>query len=309
MDRRDFLKWQMQGALWLAAGATGLNAIGGASQALAAAEPDISVVRGAPGAATRAAVEMLGGMKRFVKPGQKVVIKPNMSFDTPAEAGSNTHPLVLRELMLMCQEAGASRVLILDNPLRGAEACLRGSGIPEPCNAVMANSVQMVQNESMFSPTAIRGAAQMASTQVMKAVLESDVLIAAPAAKSHGATGVSLAIKGQMGLILEREIMHSRYNLDTSIVDLASLLKADLTVVDAIYVLSTGGPYGPGKVLKEDTIIASADMVAADAQTVSMFEWYGRRFQPRQVPHIKLAHERGLGRMDVENMTVKTVRL
>jgi uncharacterized protein (DUF362 family) len=112
-----------------------------------------------------------------------------------------------------------------------------------------------------------------------------------------------------MGLVYNRGVMHSRYDLHESIVDLASLLKPDLVVVDGSRVLSTNGPGGPGRVLKMDTIIASADMVAADAQAVAMFEWYGRKLQPRNVKHIRIAHERGLGRMDVENLRLKQVQV
>ena len=97
--------------------------------------------------------------------------------------------------------------------------------------------------------------------------------------------------------------------MDTGIVDLCTVLKADLTVIDASRVLSTGGPQGPGKVIREDTVIASADMVAADATAVSMFEWYGRRFKPSQVNHIRLAHKRGLGRMDIENLSNRRLTL
>ncbi len=68
--------------------------------------------------------------------------------------------------------------------------------------------------------------------------------------------------------------------------DLCTQLKADLTVIDGSRVLSTNGPGGPGKVIKQDTIIASDDMVAADACAVASFEWYRKRFKPRQVKHI-----------------------
>ena len=149
----------------------------------------------------------------------------------------------------------------------------------------------------------------MKETDVMQDVLEADVLIAAPVAKSHGSAGVSLSMKGMMGLVYNRWVMHVRYDLHESIVDLASLLKPQLTVIDATRVLSTDGPSGPGKVLRPNTVIASHDMVAADAQAIQMFEWYGRRFAPRQVKHVRIAHERGLGRMDVENLTKKEVRL
>jgi uncharacterized protein (DUF362 family) len=116
-------------------------------------------------------------------------------------------------------------------------------------------------------------------------------------------------MKGMMGLIYNRGVMHSRYDLHASIVDLASLLKPVLVVVDGSRVLSTHGPGGPGRVLKSDTIIASADMVAADAQAVAMFEWYGQKLRPHNVKHIRIAHERGLGRMDVENLTRKQVQI
>ena len=102
--------------------------------------------------------------------------------------------------------------------------------------------------------------------------------------------------------------MH-RMDLHETIVDLASLLKADLTIIDGTRVLSTGGPGGPGRVLKKNTIIASKDMVAADAFAVAAFEWYGKKFKPTQVKHIRLAHERGLGRADIENLLVKTISI
>ncbi len=149
----------------------------------------------------------------------------------------------------------------------------------------------------------------MKETAVIWEVLEADVLIAAPVAKSHSSAGVSLSMKGMMGLIWNRGIMHSRYDLHASIVDLASLLKPDLVVVDGSRVLSTNGPAGPGRVLKPDTIIASGDMVAADAQAVAMFEWYGRKLKPHNVKHIRIAHERGLGRMDIEKLHVKKIQV
>jgi uncharacterized protein (DUF362 family) len=149
----------------------------------------------------------------------------------------------------------------------------------------------------------------MKETQVMREVLSADVLIAVPAAKAHGSTGVSLTLKGMMGLVWDRGSMHGRYDLHTAIVDLASLLRPALTIIDGSRVLSTNGPSGPGKVLTPNTIIASTDMVSADAQAVREFEWYGRRFEPRQVDHIRLAHERGLGRMDLERLDVRRERV
>lgn len=88
MDRRTFLKYQAAGLLWAAAGAPGLMPL---RAALADGPPDVAVVKGDPAAATRAAVKLLGGLERFVKPGHKVLIKPNMSFAKGVDSATTTH--------------------------------------------------------------------------------------------------------------------------------------------------------------------------------------------------------------------------
>lgn len=299
INRREFLQYQLTSAAWLA----------GASlmfphRALAESPPDISVTTGDTEAAVRKAVDMLGGMKAFVKSGDRVVIKPNMSFASGPERAANTHPEVVRTIAAMCLEADARRVLVLDNPLAPADQCLEQSGIRDACRDLDRDMVHMVSSSGRFSEVTIKGARTLSKTDVMREVLNTDVLIAAPVAKSHAGAGVSLSMKGMMGLIYNRRIMH-RLDLHTAITDLASLLTADLTVIDATRVLSSGGPGGPGKVLTPETIIASRDMVAADAYAISAFEWYGEKYSPDQVKHVRLAHERGLGRMDIENLTVK----
>jgi uncharacterized protein (DUF362 family) len=317
MNRRKFLKLQMKGALLLAAGGTGalLPGVSAASPSSPATSPgpsapfgspDLAVSTGEPGPATRAAVELLGGMGRFVAQGAKVVIKPNMSFANPPEWATTTHPMVVRELAVMCFEAGAASVLVLDNPLRSPQLCMERSGILGACRE-LGDIVHGVTGSSFYEEVPIPLAEEMNSVRVMRAVMDADVLIAAPVAKSHASTGVSLSLKGMMGLIKNRGMMHWRYDLDRSITDLHSLLRADLAVVDATRILTTNGPYGPGKVVKMDTIIASADPVAADAQTVALGEWYGRRLGPENVAHLRHAHRRGLGRMDIENLRMERV--
>jgi len=304
MSRRGFLKYNARLLLWTAAISAGLRL---PRPAAAGDIPDIALAVGDRVPATRAAVDLLGGMRRFVKPGQKVVIKPNMSFAGGPEDATDTNPEVVRELVAMCRESGADRVRVLDHTLRREERCIEG--IQKACEVHGDDIVQAVSRSRFFKETPIPEGRQMTETDVMREVLEADVLIAAPVAKSHSGAGVSLSMKGMMGLVYNRGVMHSRYDLHESIVDLASLLKPALVVVDGSRVLSTNGPGGPGRVLKMDTIIASTDMVAADAQAVAMFEWYGRKLQPRNVKHIRIAHERGLGRMDVENLRLKQVQV
>ncbi|MBW2623800.1 MAG: DUF362 domain-containing protein [Deltaproteobacteria bacterium] len=304
MDRRDFLKNQLRGALLVGLGATGLIV---PKRALAAATPDVAVVKGNRIKAVRAAVDLMGGMKEYVKPGNRVLIKPNMSFSARPKIATNTHPEVVRELAVMCREAGASKILVLDHTLQSPERCIKNSGIYDALKDIDEGMVKAVNTRRLFKEVSIPDGEALDETSVMTEALKSDVLIAAPTAKSHSATGVSLSMKGMMGLIYNRRIMHWAVDLDESIVDLCTVLKADLTVIDASRVLSTNGPGGPGKILQGNTIIASKDMVAADACAVSLFEWYGRRFKPGQVAHIKLAHERGFGRMDLENLNIKNI--
>ncbi len=304
ISRRSFIKRNAGLILWSAALCYGVKL---PRPAGATEVPDIALATGERTAATRAAVDLIGGMTRYVKPGQKVVIKPNMSFAGGPEDATDTHPDVVRELVFLCNQAGAKRIRVLDHTLRREERCIEG--VKKACEVYGDDIVQAVSRNRFFKPTPIAQGRQMKETDVIWEVLEADVLIAAPVAKSHSSAGVSLSMKGMMGLIWNRGIMHSRYDLHESIVDLASLLKPDLVVVDGSRVLSTNGPAGPGRVLKPDTIIASGDMVAADAQAVAMFEWYGRKLRPHNVKHIRIAHERGLGRMDVEKLHVKKIQV
>ncbi len=306
-SRRKFLKFQMKGLLFLAAGSSGILL---PEKSIAEPIPDIAVVKGDAAKATRAAVELLGGMKKFVKKGSKVLIKPNMSFPNPPAMATTTHPDVVKELVLMCNEAGAANVLIADYPLFKTDVCLKRSEIPDTCEKLENTRVIGASKDSgrFFKDTEFPGAKKMSRNGVFMEALKVDTLIAVPVAKSHTATGVSLAMKGMMGLVWDRAGMHTK-ELSSSIVDLCTVLKADLTVIDGTRVLSTNGPRGPGKVLKEDTVIASADMVAADSFAVSRFKWYGKKYRPAQVQYIREAHERGLGRMDIEKLSIKEIQV
>jgi uncharacterized protein (DUF362 family) len=305
MIRREFLK---RSAQYAAVGAASMT-VPGMIEAVYSAEkePQIVVANGGPGPATRAAVNAFGGMGRFVKQGDKVVIKPNMSFPNPPDWGTTTHPDVVRELTTMCVEAGASSVLILDNPLRSAELCLERSGVRKACTDLPHTQVQGPTNKNFYEEVRIPEGKALTSTMVMKKVLEANVLIAVPVAKSHSATGVSMAIKGMMGLIYDRKDFHLNLDIDVAVVDLCTVLKPKLTIIDASRILSEGGPSGPGKVIPMNKIIASRDMVAADSMAVELGTWYGRKFKAQQVKHIQIANQRGLGNMDISCQTVKEV--
>ncbi|MHB8203499.1 MAG: DUF362 domain-containing protein [Desulfomonilaceae bacterium] len=270
--------------------------------------PDMSICNGKDAALiTRQAVEALGGIKRFVKPGAKVVIKPNMSFARSPETGANTNPLVVREVARMCAEAGASRISIVDNVLNNPADCMKLSKIPEYCKDVPNTHTNVVKNERLFREVSVERGTQFKKMRALSDALDADTLIAVPVGKSHGSSGVSMSMKGMMGLIYDRTSFHNRYDLHESIVDMVTVLKPHLVVIDGTRILSTGGPGGPGEVIPLDLVIASPDMVAADAQMVALGTWYGKKLQPKQIKHIRMAAERGLGRIDLDKLNIKKI--
>ena len=190
MHRRDFLKFQAAAAL----------SMGFPTQLLADASPDIAVVKGSPAAVTRAAVELLGGMSAFVRPDQKVVIKPNMSFTADVASATNTHPEVVRELLVMCIEAGAGTVRILDHAFQSGTQPLERSGILDACNGVRNGVCHNLTHERYYQETTLNDARDIKTNAVMNDVLAADVLIAAPVAKTNTSTGVSLSLKGQIAM-------------------------------------------------------------------------------------------------------------
>ncbi|RJR26381.1 MAG: DUF362 domain-containing protein [Desulfobacteraceae bacterium] len=305
MSRREFLVKSAQCAACAAAIAS-IPPIAGANEH-AGVTPDLILANGSPGPAVKSAVEAIGGMNRFLKPGARVVIKPNMSFANPPEWATTTHPDVVAELTSMCVKAGASSVLVLDNPLRNIEMCLEKSGIRGACSAFDKAEAYGVKDRGFFQEVAIKEGKALNTTMIMKKVLEADLLIAAPVAKSHSSTGVSLSMKGMMGLVYDRRTFHMDMDLDTAIVDLCTVLKPALTIIDASRILSDSGPGGPGKVVALNKIIASTDFVAADALAVEIGTWYGKKFKAAQVKHIRMAHERGLGNMDISSLRIKEV--
>jgi uncharacterized protein (DUF362 family) len=294
--RRDFLKTTSTGL------AVGL--VGRAMPAVAAPDYDLAVVSGDASAATRKAIEALGGMSRFVKKGQRVAIKPNMSFASGPDRASNTSPQVVATVAQACVEAGADRVMVLDYPLQTAEACLQRSGIPDACRPIRGVHVQMFTDRKFFREVKVPDGKALNRLEVIREVLDSDVFISAPQAKSHSTTGISMGIKGLMGVIWDRWSFHIRYNINQALADLASAVRPHLTILDATRALVTGGPGGPGEVSTPNLVIAGIDPVAVDSYGVTVAPWYGRKFTGRQVEHLMAAHQRGLGQIDVEKLRI-----
>ncbi len=297
MTRRQFLKATAAGVF--VCGVTGNPPISRAAE-----EYDLAVISGDPVAATRKALEAMGGISRFVKKGQQVILKPNMSFAKTPDAGATTHPLVVVTVAQACIEAGAHQVLVIDHTLQRAEVCLERAGIRDACKNMPGVHVLTFQDRKFFREIKIPQGKVLERVEVVREVLDNSVLINIPVAKSHSATGVSMGMKGLMGLIWERESFHAQLNINQAIADLGTVIKPHLTILDATRALVSGGPGGPGEVKKPNLIIAGVDPVAVDSYGVGIVPWYGQNFKGRQVEHLLVAHQRGLGKIDVDQLKI-----
>jgi uncharacterized protein (DUF362 family) len=300
--RREFLKTT-------AAAGLAWSLPGGPAPAEAATDYDLAVIQGDPAAATRKALEAMGGISRFVQKGQRVVLKPNMSFATPPERASTTHPLVVATVAQVCMEAGAERVMVLDFPLQRTEQCLERSGIRDACKSVRGVHVLGLDERKFFREVKIPQGKVIDRVEVLKDVLDSHVLINLPQTKSHSTTGVSLGIKNLMGLIWNRWTFHIWVNINYVLADLVTILRPQLTLLDATRALVTGGPGGPGEVQTPNLIIAGTDPVTVDSYGVTVAPWYGKQFTGRHVEHVLVAYQRGLGKIDLDQLKILKERV
>lgn len=303
MDRREFL----QGAARVVIGSAVAMA-SPSSSVRAVNSPELVVVRRkGPAEGVRRAIQLLGGMERYVSRGDRVVIKPNIGFPNPPSWGSTTHPEVIAELARQCIQAGATQVLVLDHPIREPRVCLEKSGIRDSVKGIPKTHAFVLDAPKFFRKVDVPKGEQLTSVEILRDVIDSNVFINAPVAKSHMSTGVTLGMKNLMGVIWDRYSFHSIYDINQAIADLSSVLRANLTMVDATRVMIQGGPSGPGRLLRLDTIVAGEDPVAVDAYAVALAPWYGARFEGRQVRHIVAAHRMGLGEMDLTKVRVRKV--
>ncbi|MBU2009236.1 MAG: DUF362 domain-containing protein [Chloroflexi bacterium] len=247
----------------------------------------------------QAAIKALGGIERFVRPGNDVIIKPNICVAYHSyEYAATTNPEVVGTVVGLCLGAGARRVRVLDQPLGGTtQQAYNRSGIDE---AVRAASGQMEVMSSMkFRDVSIPQGRDITRWSVYGDVLDADVIINIPIAKQHNLARLTLGMKNLMGIIRDRNRFHS--NLGQRVADLNSLVRPGLTVVDAVRILVNHGPTGGSldDVKLTNTIIASPDIVAADAYAATLFGLTGA-----DIPTVRAGAEMGLGTMDLK--TIKT---
>jgi uncharacterized protein (DUF362 family) len=289
MDRRGFLKFAALSMLFV-----GLN-----KNAYAKEPPVLAVAEGKDYAAiTRDAVASLGGIGKFVKKGNTVVVKPNIGWDRKPEYAANTHPAVVRAIVEDCLEAGAKKVKVFDNTCNDARRCYENSGINAALKGMKNVELKYVENER-YKNTKINGVF-LKEWELYDEALLADVLINVPVAKHHGLTRLSLGLKNIMGIMGgNRGYIHR--SIDDALSDVNAFVKTHLTIIDATRILLNHGPQGGNlndvKILNK--VIASADIVAADAFATTLFG-----LNPQDISVTVSAYKRGLGEMNLNRIKV-----
>lgn len=260
----------------------------------------LAIARGeSPATITERAVAALGGIERFVAPGDSVVIKPNICVDyNPPEYAATTNPEVVATLVRLCLGAGAGRVRVMDMPFGGTpESAYAISGIEVAVQR--AGGEMVLMNRAKFLETPIPDGLDLDKWEIYGDVLNANVIINVPIAKHHSLARLSLGMKNLLGVITQPGRIHS--NLGQRVADLASVIRPTLTVVDAVRVLVDHGPTGGSlnDVVRANTVIASHDFVAADAQAATLFGLTGG-----DIPYVRAAAEMGLGTKELGSLKI-----
>lgn len=275
--------------------------------AFAAGEPDIVDVSGSdPAKMVAAALAGLGGIGKFVKKGDFVVIKPNAGFANPAAWATTTHPDTVAAVAKACLEAKAKEVLILEYPQGKPEKCFDRCGLTAALAALPTVKAKLLTLAD-FQKVDVKGGVALKSVEVAKAVLSADVLINVPAAKSHYQSGVSLGLKNHMGLIKDRQSFHTTMELHQAVADLGRVIVPHLTILDATRALLTNGPAGPGETSTPGRIVAGRRVTSVDAYGLTVAKFNNKTMTPADARHIELAAKAGLGEIDIGKMKVKKV--
>ncbi len=247
------------------------------------------------------AIELLGGIERFVKPGETIAIKPNVAFATPAILGATANPELVAEVVRLCYEyAKAKKVYIIDNPINDPASCFTISGIGKA--AEKAGAQVIMPKDNLFKNTTLTGGKLIRNWPVFYGPLAKvNKLIGISPVKDHHRSGASMSMKNFYGLLGgRRNIFHQ--DINTIIAELAMLVKPTLVILDGIETMMTNGPTGGAisDLKKTNTLIASCDCVAADSFGCGLLN-----LKCANLPYLAKAEKAGAGTTDY--MSLKPV--
>ncbi|MEO4796085.1 DUF362 domain-containing protein [Bacteroides uniformis] len=311
MDRRDFLKTlAVAGAAVTVQHSEAMDVLAQTFTNAGGGKVDmVAVMGGEPEVMFRRAIAELGGMKSFIKPGQKVVVKPNIGWDKVPELAGNTNPKLVAEIVKQCFAAGAKEVTVFDHTCDDWQKCYKNSGIEAAAKAAGAK-VMPAHLESYYRNVPLPQGKKMKSAKVHEAILDSDVWINVPILKNHGGANLTISMKNHMGIVWDRGFFHQN-DLQQCIADICTLQKkAVLNVVDAYRILKTNGPRGrsASDVVLTKGLFISQDIVAVDTAAAKFFN------QVREMPldtvgHLANGQSLKIGTMDLDKLNIKRIKI
>ncbi|RKY84117.1 hypothetical protein DRQ09_09080 [candidate division KSB1 bacterium] len=306
IDRREFF----QSSAFLGVTVLGTGALSGVDKIyyrkpLSKSTPDIAVAHGKDAFKnTIKAVESIGGIEKFVKSGDKVVILPNPQGRIPS---TSTNPEVVRAVVRMCKEAGAREVICTGkHPIKAWQRNGHKKAVESEGGKIFPLSyptrTNRKFNRDQYVKIKVPNGKRIRIIEVDRNVIENDVFITIPICKQHIGCNFTGTMKNFMGINLENTYFHAHdwEHLDNCIVDLNLNLKFTFAVVDGMSILLSNGPFGPGKTTDPLQVIAGTDRVAID--TYCATKLVGLELE--KVPTIIRAHKEGLGEIDLNKVNI-----
>jgi uncharacterized protein (DUF362 family)/Pyruvate/2-oxoacid:ferredoxin oxidoreductase delta subunit len=233
----------------------------------------------------------LGGIKKFINKGDKVLIKPNLLSPKPPESACTTHPVFVKSVIRIIKEAGGIPYLGDSPAFHNLKNVLITSGIQKVCDE---EGVGVVKFETPIEVKNPQGNI-VKSFVIAKEILEFDKIINLPKLKNHSLTLITVAAKNLFGVIpgVRKGEYHIRfkdaYRFSQMIIDLNMLVKPVLSIVDGIIGMEGEGP-ADGLPKKCNVIIAGNDTIAVDYISALIMN-----YEPFDIPLIKAAREANFG--------------
>ena len=309
MKRRDFFR---------AAAATGIAGaiqISGADKIIAQPSKTstgydmVAVMNGSPEAMFESAIKEMGGMRKYVKKGDKVVIKPNIGWDRSPELAANTNPDLIKAIIKSCLAAGAKEVTVFDHTCDDWKLSYKNSGIEDIVKAA-GGKMAFAHEEKYYRTVSLPKGKRLKEAKIHEAILDCDVWFNVPVLKNHGGAKMTVSMKNYMGIVWDRRFWHSN-DLQQCIADCSTYTKKPaLNIVDAYRVLKTNGPKGRSEndVAMGKALFMSPDPVAVDTAAVKFFAQI-QEIDIDTVTHLAKAQELKSGTMDLDSLNIKRVRL
>lgn len=244
------------------------------------------------------AIELLGGIERFVRPGETVAIKPNVAFATPAILGATANPELVAEVVRLCYNRGkAKKVIVTDNPINDPASCFTLSGIGKAVSAAGAEVV-LPKAHLFKNTTLVRGMLIKDWPIFFEPFAKVDKLIGIAPVKDHHRAGASMTVKNWYGLLGgRRNIFHQ--DINTIIAELAIMVRPTLVILDGTEVMMTNGPTGGAisDLRRTNNLIASTDCVAADSYGCTLLG-----LKVSDLPYLAKAEKAGAGTTNYESL-------